>query len=78
MFKRLLWIGLGIITGVMIVSKAQAFVKANTPDKARQFVLGPDQDHVGMRTLESLVAEFKTAQRTREAQLNKQYSGIID
>ncbi|EFA23558.1 hypothetical protein [Bifidobacterium gallicum] len=77
MFKRLFWIGLGVATGVLAVSKAQAYVKANTPDQARQFVLGPDQDHVAMRTLEGLITEFKTAQRTREAQLNQQYSGII-
>ncbi len=38
--------------GVVAVSKAQAYVKANTPDKARQFLLGPDQENVGMRTLD--------------------------
>ena len=58
MFKRLFWVGLGVVAGVVAVSKAQAYVKANTPDKARQFLLGPDQENVGMRTLEGLVNEF--------------------
>ncbi|KFI69354.1 hypothetical protein [Bifidobacterium magnum] len=74
MFKRIFWIGLGVVAGVMAVSKAQAYVRANTPDKARQFVLGPDQDHVAVRTLAGLVNEFKEAQQQREAELNAQYS----
>ena len=49
MRKRLLWIALGMIAGVVAVSKANAYVKANTPDKARQFLLGPDQEHVGVK-----------------------------
>ncbi|PKV01130.1 hypothetical protein CQR52_0288 [Bifidobacterium pseudolongum subsp. pseudolongum] len=73
MFKRLFWVGLGVVTGVVAVSKAQAYVKANTPDKARQFLLGPDQENVGMRTLEGLVNEFTQVRRTREAELNNRY-----
>ena len=68
MFKRLFWVGLGVVAGVVAVSKAQAYVKANTPDKARQFLLGPDQENVGMRTLEGLVNEFTQVRRTREAE----------
>ena len=55
MFKRLFWVSIGVGIGVVAVTKAQAYVKANTPDTARQFLLGPDQDHVTMRTLEGLV-----------------------
>ena len=73
MFKRLFWVGLGVVAGVVAVSKAQAYVKANTPDKARQFLLGPDQENVGMRTLEGLVNEFTQVRRTREAELNNSY-----
>ena len=58
MFKRLFWVFIGVGIGVVAVTKAQAYVKANTPDTARQFLLGPDQDHVTMRTLEGLVNEF--------------------
>ncbi len=64
---------LGVVAGVVAVSKAQAYVKANTPDKARQFLLGPDQENVGMRTLEGLVNEFTQVRRTREAELNNRY-----
>ena len=73
MFKRLFWVGLGVVAGVVAVSKAQAYVNANTPDKARQFLLGPDQENVGMRTLEGLVNEFTQVRRTREAELNNRY-----
>ena len=51
MFKRVFWVATGMVLGVLAVSKATAYVRANTPDKARQFLLGPDQENVGMRTL---------------------------
>ena len=35
MFKRLFWIGVGVTVGALAVIKAQAYVKANTPDAAR-------------------------------------------
>ena len=69
MFKRLFWIGVGVTVGALAVIKAQA----NTPDAARAFVFGPDQDHVGMRTLEGLVNEFNATRRAREAELNQHY-----
>ncbi|MCH9275246.1 hypothetical protein JS533_003000 [Bifidobacterium amazonense] len=74
MFKRIFWLGLGFAAGVIAVSKANAYVKANTPDAMRQFVLGPDQDHVTMRTLEGLVNEFNATRRAREAELNRTYT----
>ena len=43
-------------------------------DTARQFLLGPDQDHVTMRTLEGLVNEFNATRRAREAELNSKYA----
>ena len=58
MFKRIFWVGVGVAIGVMAVTKAQAYVKANTPDAARQFLLGPDQDNVPMKTLEGLVSSI--------------------
>ncbi|MBW3091439.1 hypothetical protein KIH79_00420 [Bifidobacterium sp. 82T10] len=73
MLKRIFWLGLGFAAGVIAVSKATAYVKANTPDAMRQFVLGPDQDHVTMRTLEGLVNEFNATRRAREAELNRTY-----
>ena len=70
MFKRIFWVGVGVAIGIVAVTKAQAYVKANTPDAARQFLLGPDQD---MKTLEGLVNEFNATRRAREAELNRQY-----
>ncbi|KFI61511.1 hypothetical protein BIGA_0024 [Bifidobacterium pullorum subsp. gallinarum] len=77
MVKRLFWIAVGVAIGIVAVSKAQAYVKANTPDSARQFLLGPDQDHVAVRTLEGLVNEFNATRRAREAELNERYIGRL-
>ena len=63
MFKRIFWVGVGVAIGIVAVTKAQAYVKANTPDAARQFLLGPDQDNVPMKTLEGLVNEFNEPAR---------------
>ena len=73
MFKRIFWVGVGVAIGIVAVTKAQAYVKANTPDAARQFLLGPDQDNVPMKTLEGLVNEVNATRRAREAELNRQY-----
>ena len=73
MFKRIFWVGVGVAIGIVAVTKAQAYVKANTPDAARQFLLGPDQDNVPMKTLEGLVNEFNATRRAREAELNQHY-----
>lgn len=78
MFKRLFWIAIGVGIGVVSVTKAQAYVRANTPAVAREFLLGPDQDHVTMRTLEGLVNEFNATRRAREAELNTKYADTID
>jgi hypothetical protein len=73
MFKRLFWFVLGFIAGVVAVSKAEAYVRANTPDTARQFVLGPDQDNVAVRTLAGLFNDFNAARASREEELNEKY-----
>ena len=77
MFKRLFWISIGVGIGAVAVTKAQAYVKANIPDAARQFLLGPDQDHVAVRTLEGLFNEFDKARRAREAELNTKFASKI-
>lgn len=74
MFKRLFWIGVGAAAGVILVSKAEAYVRANTPKRAREFIMGEDQDRVPQRTLAGLVAEFTTAMRYREEELNRRYT----
>ena len=77
MFKRLFWISIGVGIGAVAVTKAQAYVKANTSDAARQFLFGPDQDHVAVRTLEGLFNEFNETRRAREAELNTNYADKI-
>lgn len=77
MFKRLFWISIGVGIGAVAVTKAQAYVRANTPDAARQFLFGPDQDHVAVRTLEGLFNEFNETRRAREAELNTKYADKI-
>ena len=77
MFKRVFWVAAGVVLGVLAVSKATAYVRANTPDKARQFLLGPDQENVGMRTLQGLIDQFRQAQQVREEELNRQYTAKL-
>lgn len=73
MVKRLFWVGVGVAVGVLAVTKAQAYIKANTPDSARQFFLGPDQNNVAVRTLEGLYNEFNEARKAREKELNSRF-----
>lgn len=73
MLKRLFWIGVGVTAGLVLAAKAQAYVKAHTPDAARQFVLGPDQDNVTVRTLAALWEDFNRAREAREAELTGRY-----
>ena len=77
MFKRLLWIGVGVVCGVLVVSKAQAYVRAKTPDGPRQFLLGSDQDNVHMRTLRGLIEDFNAARHQREDELDRQFSSSM-
>lgn len=73
MVKRLFWIGLGTMLGVLIAAKAQAYVRERTPDGARQFLLGSDQENVHIRTLQGLVRDFNTARLRREHELGERY-----
>ena len=73
MLKRLFWIGVGVTAGLVLAAKAQAYVKAHTPDAARQLVLGPDQDNVTVRTLAALWEDFNRAREAREAELTGRY-----
>ena len=73
MTKRILWVGVGIAAGIVIATKASAYVKAYTPKAAREFVLGPDQTDVPIRTLAALWGDFLTYQHEREDELNRQF-----
>lgn len=74
MFKRIFWFCTGLAAGLIIASKASGYVRAHTPRMAREFVLGPDQDNIALRTLGSIVEEFKANFEQRESQLNDSYA----
>ena len=73
MFKRIFWMGLGVTAGVVLVTKAEAYVRANTPKRAREFVLGEDQDQVASRTLAGLVRQFTQTMQERQDELDRRY-----
>ena len=73
MFKRVFWVAAGVVLGVLAVSKATAYVRANTPDKARQFLLGPHQANVGLCTLQGPVHQFRQAPKALDEVLNRLY-----
>ncbi|TCD55059.1 hypothetical protein EJ419_00185 [Alloscardovia theropitheci] len=74
MFKRIFWFLVGLATGLVIASKAQAYVRAHTPRMAREFVLGPDQDNVTLRTLGSLLEDFNKYRAEKETEMNTTYA----
>lgn len=73
MFKRIFWMGLGVTAGVVLVTKAEAYVRANTPKRAREFVLGEDQDQVASRTLSGLVRQLTQTMHQRQEELDRRY-----
>lgn len=74
MLKRLFWLFVGFILGVLAVTKSQAYVRVKTPKAASDFLLGPEQKNTAARTLGGLVAEYDNARRQREAELNETFA----
>lgn len=76
MFKRLFWVSIGVVIGVIGVTKAQAYMRAHTPEPARTFVFGDQQPLDAAFTVETakqLFEDFKQHRRTREQELAAQY-----
>ena len=74
MFKRIFWVGVGRGHRNRCRHQGTGLCQGQYAcDAARQFLLGPDQDNVPMKTLEGLVNEFNATRRAREAELNRQY-----
>lgn len=73
MFKRLFWIAVGVGIGVTAVAKANAYVRANTPKAASDFVLGPDNPDLTRDTLRGLVDDFRRHRSQRERELTSRY-----
>ncbi len=75
LFRKIFWMGLGAGIALWSISKAKAYVRANTPQKAREFVFGSDEenDHIARTTLTDLVDEVKTRQKAREEELTQRF-----
>lgn len=73
MIKRLFWISLGVAAGVVGMTKAQAYIKANNPEAAEKlFGEGGTNSVVG--TVQELFNEFNETRQAREAELNQEYA----
>ena len=66
--KKLFYISLGVAIGVIMVSKARAYVKSSLPDKASSFLF-PEDGNLPASTLQALLAEFSSAMEEKEKQL---------
>ena len=66
--KKLFYISLGVAIGVIMVSKARAYVKSSLPDKASSFLF-PEEGSLPASTLQALLAEFSSAMEEKEKQL---------
>ncbi len=74
MFKRLFWMCVGIVIGVLAVTKARAYVKAKMPDTARKFVFGVEPENITLSTLIGLFKDFNNSRKEHEAELNSRYA----
>ena len=66
--KKLFYLSLGMAIGVVMVSKARAYVKNSLPDKASSFLF-PDEEGLPASTLQALLQEFSSAMAQKEKQL---------
>ncbi|WP_250310093.1 hypothetical protein [Gardnerella sp. Marseille-Q2328] len=74
MFKRLFWMCVGIVVGVLAVTKARAYVKAKVPSSARKFLFDQDPENITVRTVIGLFKDFNTSRKAHENELNARYA----
>ena len=74
MFKRLFWMCVGIVIGVLAVTKARAYVKAKMPDTARKFVFSKEPENITLTTVLGLLKDFNASRKKHEAELNSRYA----
>ena len=75
MGRRAFWLLVGMVAGVIAVSKARAYVRANTPTPVSRVLAGKESDNTVVRTIVGLVEEFNATRQAREAELNRRYGG---
>lgn len=66
--KKLFYFSLGVTIGVIMVSKARAYVKNKLPQDASSFLF-PDEGNLPATTLQALLQEFSMAMEEKEKQL---------
>ena len=74
MFKRLFWICIGFVMGVMSVTKARAYVREKFPQNARNFFFDKDPKNLTLNTILSLCRDFNSSRKAHESQLNSKYA----
>ena len=74
MFKRLFWMCVGIVIGVLAVTKARAYVKAKMPSAASKFMFDEDPKNITLNTVLGLFKDFNTSRKNHEAELNSSYA----
>lgn len=77
MGKRLFWISVGFAAGVVTVTKARAYVRANTPHAARGALFPEVADNLGLATVSNLWRDFSAAREAREKELNRRYQDVV-
>ena len=66
--KKLFYFSLGAAIGVIMVSKARAYVKNKLPKGASSFLFS-DEGNLPATTLQALLQEFSLAMEEKEKQL---------
>lgn len=74
MFKRLFWLCVGIVIGVMSVTKARAYIKGKFPESVGDFFFDKDPKNLTLTTILSLFKDFNSSRKTHESQLNSKYA----
>ena len=66
--KKLFYFSLGVTIGVIMVSKARAYVKNKLPQDASSFLFSNERN-LPATTLQALLQEFSMAMEEKEKQL---------
>ena len=66
--KKLFYFSLGVTIGVIMVSKARAYVKNKLPQDASSFLFS-DEGNLPATTLQALLQEFSIKKKKKEKQL---------
>lgn len=70
--KKLFYFSLGVAIGVVMVSKARAYVKNKLPQGASSFLF-PDEESLPATTLQAILREFSLAMEEKEKQLTDEF-----